>query len=74
MGRIMDSVRNYDTQEPEDGQGTGAPVQFVINIYGSPPPETVDRLEDFIYSDSFSERVNEVVGQAQRDAARRAYR
>lgn len=74
MGRIMDSVRNYDTQEPEDGQGTGAPVQFVINIYGNPSPETVDRLEDFLYSDGFSERVNEVVGQAQRDAARRAYR
>ena len=74
MGRIIDSVRNYDAGGQEGGQGTGAPVQFVINIYGSPPPETVDRLEEFIYSDRFSARVNDVVAQAQRDRARRAYR
>ena len=74
MGRIIDSVRNYDAGGQEGGQGAGAPVQFVINIYGSPPPETVDRLEEFIYSDRFSARVNDVVAQAQRDRARRAYR
>lgn len=74
MGRIIDSVRNYDAGGQEGGQGAGTPVQIVINISGSPAPETVDRLEDFIYSDRFSARVNDVVAQAQRDRARRAYR
>lgn len=74
MGRIMDSVRNYDAGGQEGGQGAGTPVQIVINISGSPAPETVDRLEEFIYSDRFSARVNDVVAQAQRDRARRAYR
>ena len=73
MDRIITAIRDYRGGD-DDNRPSPAPIQITFQIQGNPAPETVDRLEDFIYSDSFSERVNEVVGQAQRDAARRAYR
>ena len=70
MDRIIEAIRapSRDTDAP-----TPAPVQISIVINGDPSPETIDRLEEFIYSDAFEERVTEVTEQAQRDAARRRY-
>ena len=74
MDRIIESVRNYESREVRAEEPAPAPVQIVINISGNPSPETVDRLEELVYSDAFAQRVEEVMEQAQRDTARRAYR
>lgn len=72
IDRIMSAVREY-RGGASDERPAAPSIQITFQIQGSPGPETIDRLEDFVNSDAFAERVRDVIERANSDTARRRY-
>lgn len=72
MDRIIAAIRDYRSGD-SDSRAAPATIQITIQINGEASPETIDRLEEFIYSPAFEERVNEVTEEIRSDTARRRY-
>ena len=50
-----------------------APISITFQVESGTSPETIDRLEEFVYSEDFNDRVRSVIAEDREDAARRAY-
>ena len=72
MDRIIAAIRDYRSRD-SDSRPAPTTINISININGEASPETIDRLEEFVYSQAFEDRVTDVMKEAQKDAEWRRY-